>query len=180
MQTVIVAGTGPSLSETVATQCQAHEVVAVNDAHRRCPWAFALYAADFAWWRAHDGVSSFAGRKLTCVCDVNSALDLAQLEAWGIESLSLDHGQSSLYGAISFAIQCGYSRIVLVGADLRETTPRHFFGNHPPGLRNTGDYGDLRQNLEALASRLPAGTSVLNATPDSALSAFPFIRLEDL
>jgi hypothetical protein len=178
--TVIVAATGPSLTSDVVAACIGRHVIAVNDAWRLFPDAIALYAADASWWKVHDGVSAFTGRKVVPRADLYGQRDLEQLAGWGIEAVQLDHGQSSLYGAISLARLLGYSRVGMVGADMRKTDPRHFFGDHPSGLRNDHDFTEHRQELDALATRLPPGFVVLNCTPNSALTAFKFVRPEDL
>jgi hypothetical protein len=177
-RTVIVAATGPSLTSLVSG-CAGRDVIAVNDAVWLFPNAVALYAADFDWWQIHGGVLDFGGLKLSARCDVNTAADVAQLKTWGVSPAILESGSCSLHGGISVARMLGYGRAVLVGADMRVTNPRHYFGDHPAGLRHTADYSEMIEELETRASRW-SGLEILNATPGSALTAFPFVRLEDL
>ena len=50
-----IVGTGLAVHRTVAT-------IAVNDAWRLTPWAFALYACDRQWWEVHGEVVALVPR----------------------------------------------------------------------------------------------------------------------
>lgn len=177
---VIIAGSGPSLTRAVAEQCGSASVIAVNDAWRLFSHAI-LYAADFTWWRHHaEDLKAFRGRRITCRADVNGPVDIEQLKAWGIEILKIDPGQCSGYGAITTALYLGFKKLLLVGYDMRVVAGRrHFFGDHD-GLRNTDDYSFALPDFDRLAREIPRDVTVLNATPCSALRAFPFTTLEQL
>lgn len=176
---IVIAATGPSLCRAIAERVASYPVVAVNDAWRLFPHAV-LYASDFTWWRRHaDELRTFAGRKLTCPADVNGPADIAALAGWGVEILPIEAGQCSGYGAIRAALYLGFKRLLLAGFDMRAVNgKRHFFGDHE-GLRNTSDFSFALPDFERLAAHMPEGVTVTNCTPDSALRAFPFAKLED-
>jgi hypothetical protein len=89
-------------------------------------------------------------------------------------------GPCSLFAAISYALSIGHRDVVLIGADMRIVNGvRHFFGEHPPGLRNT-DPGKFIPDFERAAALLPADLRIRNATPASALTCFQPVTLEDL
>jgi uncharacterized phiE125 gp8 family phage protein len=56
---------------------------------------------------------------------------------------------------------------------------RHFFGDHPAGLRNSGTYANFIRAFARAAKKLPPHIEILNATPGSALTCFPMVTLHD-
>jgi hypothetical protein len=84
---IVVAATGPSLTEEVADMCRGHRVIAVNDAYRLMSYADVLYACDAAWWKVHKGCPGFAGEKWSSHDDgSNDKLDAA--EKYGLRLVS--------------------------------------------------------------------------------------------
>lgn len=191
----IVAATGPSLTESVAERCRDHHVIAVNDAYRRLPFADVLYACDLAWIELHQGCPGFAGDKWTSHDPgVNSKDRLPA--AWGFHvvagagenTFSLDpgrlhYGGNSGFQAINLAILFGAQRIALVGFDMRTTPARHFFGPHPPQLKNGAKYEHFIPAFNEAARRLATerpDIQIVNCTPGSALTCFPVLALEEV
>jgi hypothetical protein len=179
--TCIIAATGPSLTRAVAEQCRNHRVIAVNDSWRFFPHAVAVHSNDYSWWRAHHHeLRNLGVRKTTCAGDHNSVEDLRDFAEWGVEAVALEHGNSSTFGAVSLALKLGFTRLALVGCDFRTVGgKRHFFGDHV-GLRNTDEWGFALEDFRRLAKKMPPGVSIVNATPGSALTCFPFSTLENL
>jgi hypothetical protein len=189
-RTVIVAAPGPSLTEDVAGRCEGLPTVVVNDAWRLLPWADVLFATDTAWWHFHRGVPAFQGEKWSSHGTGNDKLDVAM--AYGVKCVAGKHGAEFLtepgricYGsnsgfqAINLAIQFGAARIVLVGFNMQRVGgAMHFFGDHPRGLRNA-DPIRFRTYFHQAARKMPAGVTIINATPDSALDCFPKMSLAD-
>jgi len=93
----------------------------------------------------------------------------------------LRNGRSSGYHAIDMAALAGAARIILLGYDGRVGTNEkmHWFGDHPvPSQSNViAELGrSLRQLAKPLADR---GIEVLNASPGSAVDAFPRVTLDE-
>lgn len=186
-ETVVVAATGPSLTADVAAACYRARVLAVNDAWRLLPWAEVLYSCDAAWWKVHNGCPDFAGERWTSHSPQlnNKAADEAlpgyrlniiagkSGDTFSGDPACLHYGNNSGFQGIGLAILFGARRIVLVGFDMRVGDRRHFFGSHPPPLRNSLDYELLIPSFAHAAKHLPAGVEILNATPGSALTCFP-------
>ncbi len=191
----IVAGSGPSLTAEVVEQvAQARDligarVIAVNDAYRLLPFADALYACDWEWWRTHDFVPGFRGAKFTCTShDPTLIDDKSQLGAgrygitlvearngkgFGVDCIHYGSQGSSGFQATNLALLFGCLRVVLVGFDMRHVDGRsHYFGDHPPGLRTCPDRG-----YRDLANSFPPDSRIRNATPGSAIKAYPFVDL---
>jgi hypothetical protein len=166
----------------------------VNDAYKLMPWADALYAADFAWWRTHDGVKSFAGERWTShsvstqVCDDKSLVahlyDLNFVNARHGKGFSSDPGcihygdpEHSGFQAVNLALLMGAPKIVLVGFDYGYQDKAHFFGNHPENLRQpfAHQYGDMARAYRAVETDV----EIVNATPGSNLKRFPTMELSE-
>lgn len=152
-----------------------------------------LYACDFAWWNLRDGVPEFRGLKLSQdnrACkkfpdirrvSVRGQSDRIVATEPGIVSCGsrLGYGHSG-FQAVNLAAQFGVRRLVLVGFDLGG---EHWHGRHPKGLNNPGPvhFAEWRRGLDAAAPALRAlGVEVLNASPTSALTAYPVVRIEEL
>jgi hypothetical protein len=193
-QTVVVAAPGPSLTAEVAERCRGFPVIAVQDAYRLIPWADVLYGCDAAWWNIHGGrgAGDFAGEKWSShdggTNDKTLAAETYGLhlvagahgEGFSTDPAAIHYGSNSGFQAVNLAILWGAARIVLVGFDMRTVDgKRHFFGDHPPGLTNEADFASFIPPFVRAAAALPAGVSIVNATPDSALTCFPMGALDD-
>lgn len=187
----IVAATGPSLSSEVAERCKGYNVVAVNDAYKLFPFARMLYAADDEWWKLHKGCPEFTGEKWSTCHDLykNSAAELYGLRlipsvrrAQGFSFVPgiIHLGGNSGFQAVNLALQKGATIVVLVGFDMQGS---HFFGDHPPMGRRMPSNGKgfirWRKHFGIAADMLPADRKIINATPDSALTCFPKMTLEE-
>jgi hypothetical protein len=186
-RTVVVAATGPSLtaSDLQNVRDAGLPLVVVNDAHRLAPWADVLYACDAAWWDVHRGAPGFEGERWSSH-DPKQNDKLASAHRWGLrlvagrdcDGLSGDpccihYGGNSGLQAINLATLWGASRLLLLGFD---GGSGHFFGDHPPGLRNAP--ASRFRTAFALAAR-SAPVPIINCTPTTELACFPRMRLND-
>lgn len=159
--------------------------IVVNDTHRLAPWADALYACDSRWWLYHSQEAlKFQGLKIThddglpwdCVLQIQSS----GKSGFDPDPRFIRTGNNSGYQALHIAIHAGAKRVLLCGFDMHGD---HWFGKHPPGLTDCDP--NVQKNLfipefNTLAPLLPElGVEVINCTPDSALTCFPMMRLDD-
>jgi hypothetical protein len=196
-ETVVVMGSGPSLRRYDADYVRGKaRVIVVNDQCGTAPWGDLLYACDKKWWehpekrRLHE---KFDGIKVsletTGLPDVRRVDRAMSGRSYVTTGLSFDPGVivtggNSGYQAINIAVQLGVRRIVLLGFDLKpgKNGTMHNHGRHPSPLNNPTTYhfglwiDNFRSINEPLAS---AGIEIVNATSDSALTAFPMIDLRD-
>lgn len=175
---VTVAATGPSLDPA---KCRGF-VIAVNDAYRLLPDADILYACDARWWDYHN--PQFKGQKWSShnpsprindnKADAARKHGLHLVPGFDGEGFKLDfgihYGSNSGFQAVNLAIALGARRIRLVGFDMHG---RHFFGDHPKELGNP-DFPTFIAAFERAAELLPSHIEIVNCTPDSALTCFPF------
>jgi hypothetical protein len=164
MTTFAVLGTGPSMSQELADlvrhQCR---VIAVSNAYKLAPWADALVSNDRAWWQQHPDAYQFVGRKF-------AGCKLSGTEYLMSEGIYRAGSNSGLQG-LRVAAMLGATRILLLGFDMRGT---HYFGEHKPPLRNT-----TAKRFAAHIAQFKGwhGPKVINCTPGSALTAFPFMDI---
>lgn len=196
---VVVAATGPSLTEEVAARVRRARwpeekvrVIAVNDAYRRLPYADILYACDERWWRVHiDHVrATFHGERWTTHGQgEHSGNSKDGMPAdWGVQFVHgkdgtgfstdpdvLHYGQNSGFQALNMALLKGATKVILVGFDMGGRG--HFFGDHPAPLHNRTDYKAFLPPFREAAKgcRVP----IVVATPGSALDCWPHVTLED-
>lgn len=193
----VVAAPGPSLTQEVAEQCRSLHVVAVNDAHRLFPFADVLYACDAAWWNYYLGVPEFHGEKWSShgnaghddktKAAADHRLRLVRgkdAPGFSYDSGSIHYGDNSGFQAVNLAgHKIGWrGTIALVGFDMRTVDgKRHFFGDHPECLTQTGPgYRKWPQSFAVASKSLPQECKIINCTPDSALACFPMRRLLDV
>ncbi len=152
-----------ALAESVRGKCG---VIAVSNAYTLAPWADALVAHDMKWWRAYPAALGFAGRKF---CHGTVSADVTRFRPPGLNPC-LNSGVYAMHVAETvFAA----TRLLLLGFDMHGD---HFFGRHPEPLTNTTD----RKRLTHLRQfREWSGCEVVNCTPGSAITNFPFAGIEE-
>ena len=95
------------------------------------------------------------------------------------------HGSSPQ--VLNLALHFGIKKMFLVGFDMayRAGKPRHHFGEYPLEMqhwtRNLGPNGELVGLIKEYETINPSdyGIEIYNCTPDSALTHFPFMDLEE-
>jgi hypothetical protein len=183
-QAVAILASGPSLAPTdVASVAAAGlPIIAIKEAQRLAPAADVLYACDAKWWKHFGPTLRFDGLRYALE-PTPYALTLRNTGMTGLETdpTGLRTGKNSGYQAINLAVHLGAAKIILLGFDMQPgKTGDHFFGAHRyPGAVEPRYY-DFLQCFGTIAAPLAAaGVEVVNATPDSALHAFPHVTLEE-
>lgn len=188
--TVVVIGGGPSLSlQQIQTIAQARlsggvRVIAVNNAMYVAWWADWLHACDAKWWHAHiQWAQHFKGIKTTLDPTVPGPWNVGLLENTGKDGFdenpeSCRTGGNGVYQAIHCAIHADARRVILVGTDMRDVEGRsHWHGGH--GNDPVNYAVTMAPSFETLKPALAArGIAVMNASPGTALEAFPKVSLE--
>jgi len=176
MPIVLLAG-GKSLTlEQVELVRQAHEagkvkVIAINRSFELAPWADMLYAHDKWFWSAVKGALRFQGLRVAGqvvsepgMIQVAIAHRLSGPLHEGVVHVGYDSG----YQAMQVAHLCGGRPLILLGYDARNN------GNWHDGYgRQRVQYEiviPLHNKLKQVLDDL--GTSVINATPESALTMY--------
>lgn len=173
MTVCVVLATGESLSpEQVALVKSAHDekrckAVAVSNAYQLAPWADALVSNDMRWWREHPLALNFSGRRF-CGGDYKGTERLVHVPMFPT-------GTNSGLQGMRVALLLGASKIILLGLDMKGS---HFFGKHPPNLKNSTP-GDFLRMLRQF-QRWKSEAEVINCSPGSALTCFKTAKLADV
>jgi len=196
---VILAG-GPSLPTDIATRLSPKlRIITINDSWQLAPFADVLYFGDASWWhmqqdrntRSIDGRFSFHDMiyKGFWVTIANFAEHPQVKCLWstgqaGLETnpVALRTGSNSGYAAINLAYLYGAKKIVLLGYDMKcqgEKTHWHNGPRERAGMFSVA-LNTFLPHFDALVEPLKtAGVEVVNATPDSALTCWPYAPLEE-
>lgn len=190
--TVLVMGSGPSLTQADVTLARAHvdAVIAVNGSYKYAPDATCLYAADAKFWGWHKGCvgphkvgaeqyPAFTGSLKYALAQTPYGVPV--LKRGPQTGLTLDPtrvalGLNGVYQSINVAVHLGASRIVLLGVDMRGG---HFHAAHPD--RSAPPFALCIERFATLVKPLAdLGIDIVNCTPKSALKCFPMASLEDV
>lgn len=193
-ETAVIIGGGPSLTPAQVDACRGRvRAIAVNDALRLCPWASVHYFCDAKWWNWHHGkdwYKAFRGLRVTLEnLQLREDPTLNGIQNVGKQGLcekpnGVMTGANSGYQCINLAVHLGFTRLLLLGFDMKgrlegRNVRTHWFGEHPGGTSPTV-YSQMLEHFPTLIAPLKArGVEVINCTPDSALRCFPMRRLEE-
>lgn len=156
------------------------------------PCADVLFFADARWHRWHKDrptFQAFAGEK----CSIqNTGDDMDDASVHMLRNGDTSHddagrlglcedpaalrtGYNSGYMAINLAVLAGARRIVLAGYDGRcgPANEAHFFGEHPEPTPDSVMRYWVKSFRGMTADLARLGVEVINATPGSAIDAFP-------
>lgn len=196
----------PSAYSDYLSPLHSKHVIGVNNVYQIGDWIDALFFGDCGWYLVHrHALSKWPGIKVTC-CQRFANRGVKEME--GIKYLGRDkktkHGISenpltvawngnSGAAAISLAVHFGVKRIFLLGFDMNLDTEHksHWHGSHsnprgrdikrvtklkkgPPFERHLRGFPFIAKDAERL------GVEILNVNLDSAIDAFPKVRLEDV
>jgi len=189
----IVAATGPSLTADIAEQLRGYNVIAVNDAYKLLPFAPVMYSCDVAWWKHHAGCMGFAGEKWSSHgLNANDKSQIAPKyglrlvngiysKGFSLKNSTIHYGSNSGFQATNLAILFGATLIALVGFDMKIVGGKqHFFGAHPAPLNRVTAFGRFIEAFKIAAKHMPPGVQIVNCTPDSALTCFPYRDLKEV
>ncbi len=187
---VFVVGSGYSLRFQDPNLLRDRNVIVINRSHEWAPFAQVLFWMDQPiFHQIADAVRKWRGLAITtCVpCKAEMPRKIKLLTSPQEVGLCRDpqglaSGKNSGHAAINLAYHFGAKRIILLGFDMRvgygQTS--HFTDDvHEPQPWRYKD--SLIPAFKQIAADLDqTGVPVLNATPRSALEAFPKINLADV
>lgn len=191
-KTFAVVGNGASLTEADVKLLDRPDVavIAVNDAWRWAPWAFAIYSADYRWWDAQISKikdAAFAGRLFAIDEGACAKFDLEHVKCEDLQrplsGLSPDkqvirHGYSGGFQAMQIARGLGAERILLLGFDYGATGQEHAV---PATFQ--GSWSDFQLMLTSFDKAAPQlkeeGTEVINCTRETNLTVFPRMTVKE-
>jgi hypothetical protein len=182
----VIVASGPSAKDADLELVRGRaKVIVINSSWRLAPWADVLYACDCKWWNANKEAFAFAGLKITQSENCSDRLHTVRVLSGA--QISTDRGRiggggNSGFQACNLAVQFGARPLVLVGFDMRLDLGVHWHGAHGPGLNNPNEerVKRWRQYLDQAAPAFARlGVRVINASPVSALRAYPKMNLAE-
>ncbi len=186
-ETVFILGCGPSLAQSDVDLLQGHRVIAINDSFLMGPWADVLYGCDARWWRTREQRIKQVwegGMRITLENDIPGVFRMRNTGDSGLETSpdGLRNGKNSGYQAINLAYHFGVSKIVLLGYDMKLGKHGELHWNARPELQTQAGFARTLSLMLPLFDTLveplaTAGVQVVNATPGSALRAWPISDL---
>lgn len=171
-RTAYIVGGGPSLVGFDFSRLSGAFHVAVNKAYESCPEASVVYFLDPPFWEAHrEALKAHPGRK------IRGLVDGAEAETPGVEGhrLGLVSITNSGYAALRWCVEEGFERVYLLGFDASNLGGRRHFHDGYPGVPPKDSYDHWLAEWD----RYRPGIEVLNASPESAIRAFPKVTLDE-
>lgn len=189
-ETAFLLGGGPSLKGFNRSRLtrRGHRVIAINSSYRIANSQDLLFFTDNSWFEQHQPVIDlWRGYVVTLSRHAKAAMpqkvrriECEEGAAFVPGRTPVRLGRSSGQTAISLAILLGATRVVLLGYDMRMVEGR---SHHHDDHSHDND-SDLRRYANSFGgwaqATAEAGVEVLNATPGSALTEFPFRSLDDV
>lgn len=184
-KTVVCIASGPSLTQVDCDAVRASGLPAIvtNNTWQLAPWADALYAGDYQWWRRYAQECTFAGERWTCSERASTEFKLKFHRVAGEYNTGAR--------AMQLAKSLGASRILMLGYDMDFGADGavHWHGAHQRGRdakgqrilvgNPTADRFRIWQRLfTRLASELKPA-EVLNCSRRTALTCFKTADLQE-
>jgi len=176
--------TGPSLTaeQVEAVRRSGVRSIAINDLGlpQRSPnaaWADIWYAADWKFWEFYqqEALDSACLRVSAKALDVQLGRAHLHLNTkdGGKGDAHATSGGHSGFQALQIAMFLGASTILLIGYDCKPKGDKtNYFGRKPRELHKGSHYESWPKCYEKL--KVSEGVEIVNATPGSAIKAFPF------
>jgi hypothetical protein len=189
--TVFLLGGGPSLAAVDLGTIESQPAIAINSAAKAAPWAAVLLFRDFGWYCGHKPlVDGWAGLAITtsreaahAVAKVRRVTTVHLKDFPPPGTRQIRYGRSSGHLAVSAAVAMAARRIVLLGYDCKFVPVDGELRSHwhddyrtQNGLLYERDFLPAWAGWGAAAAR--AGVEIINATPESAITEFPFQPLD--
>jgi uncharacterized Rossmann fold enzyme len=179
-ETVYIIGGGPSLREMDLTGLGG-KIIAINEAGlTKCPEADVLFFGDFRWYEWNKPrLKHYLGQEIvTRGYDYMYPAHIQVLQ-WDKSfpihpSLQAVGGLCSGGSALDFAYKRGAGKIVLLGFDMNSEGEQNWHNRH----RELG--GISRERMIASFEKVDIPVEIINATPNSALTCFPYRPLGDV
>jgi len=194
--TVYILGGGPSLNKVNFDLIKDKHVLGVNQAYQLGDWVDACYSGDRRWyyWNVSQ-LPNYKGTMYTSYPTFQArkgcpTINLGRISSHGISDKSrhsIAWNGNSGASAINVAYWLGARRVVLLGFDMQREGGRfNWHDKYPPTKRSKKDnryptpyrrFLKCWRQVAIDAKRLEL--EILNATPDSKITLFPSVLLED-
>jgi hypothetical protein len=181
-ETVFILGGGPSLARIDCASIKGGLIIALNNAYLLRPDADMLYFADRRWYRWNkDDLHRFTGNLIVSRSFIPERDGGSRVRDIKWIGRALDNelsrepdqiaGWCSGSNAVNIAFLAGAARVVLLGFDM---TPGNWHRLHKEPQNPSQFATRFLPSIEKIGQQAArAGMGCINATPGSALTAFP-------
>lgn len=181
--TIYVVAGGPSLTGYDWSKLRDKRVIAVNRSYEVLPYAEIVYFSDKRFFHWHEkGLIAHSAVKVTGAKLEHPEVDNVSFSGRGGLSTVpgvLRSGNCSGYAAINLAIQMGATSIVLLGFDMKFSAgDSHWHDGHPIPNKERQFKKMLPFFETMLRTSRALNVSIINACPESAITCFQKIQLE--
>lgn len=188
--TCYIIGGGPSISNYNLNLLKGKRSIITNNVYQLMPWADFLFFMDKDWIKKHcDNISKLHCIKFTIVPGLSSYQKKMNLKfivrvgAYGFSGRQdrITHGGNSGYCALQLGYLFGARRFILVGFDMRTVNKQHNYHNQHKRKMDADIYEtNYIKHFESLRNCKDSGVEIINTTPNSALTCFPFMDFEEI
>lgn len=190
--TVYIIGGGPSLSQMNLELIHSKRVIGVNQAFRLGPWIDVLYFGDCNFYdqNIRKGLQDYAGLMISSCQRIPEqgwpgVHRVKRSKPYGInvdKRNAISWNNNSGASAINIAYWLGAKRVVLLGFDMHKEGDSHHWHSYyrdrgpkfDPYHRHLIGWPKIAEDAKS------AGLEIINATPDSTITEFPFLSLEEV
>lgn len=193
-QTIFCLASGPSLTAEICAKVRGRRRIVVNTSCMLAPDADVLFFTDSGWYEPRrEIVKNWPGHVMSMSRTAKRELPdkVKRIQGCGDPMFPpifrpgaafIQQGRSSGHTAVSLAISLGASKVVLLGYDMRVVGDREHHHTEYTGPRDLQQYA--RDFVPAFNGWYDAarkvGVEIVNATPGSAVTEFPFVDLATL
>jgi hypothetical protein len=186
---VFIIGGGPSLKNVPLDILRNKRVIGANNSFMFGDWVDVCWFVDSVWYEDNKvRLEEFPGLKIHCCnrhADRPGTLRIMRSNnKFGIEKdpSKISWNMCSGSSAINLAYHLGAKSVVLLGFDMKinDNGENNWHNLHRPKPKKWNPYRRFLDCFPTIKSDAKSlGLEILNATPDSALTIFPMIKLED-
>ena len=184
-RTVFCLASGPSLTEEVARRVRGRHCIVVNASVAMAPWADVWFFTDSWLFPRYGHHTQGMIVTLSRSAKHEAPARVRRIKAaWRPDFArgEVRQGRSSGHTAVALAIAMGASRVALIGYDMRVVADREHHHSDYVGPRDLAIYE--REFVPGFAGWRAAaaavGADIVNCTPGSAVTEFPFADLDEV
>ena len=187
-ETCFIIGGGPSLLQQDTSALRGRRLIVINSSYIAFPEADFCVFSDMRWWIEHrtKELMNFKGKIIGTSSAASGPPMIHKMARTNKPGLADDPGtlmvrNTTLTAAINLAVHLGVARIVLLGIDQKKAADGRTHHHAPHKWNQVGDcYRRQQMDLPKIAEDLKArNIECVNASPASALTLWPLVRLED-
>lgn len=191
-ETIFCLASGPSLTAEVCEKVRGSRRIVVNTSCMLAPDADVLYFTDSGWYEPRrEIVKNWPGHVMAMSRTAKRELPdkVKRIQGCGDPMFPpifrpgvafIQQGRSSGHTAVSLAISLGASKVVLLGYDMRVVDGKEHHHHEYTGPRDLDQYArDFVPGFHGWhTAALRVGVDIVNCTPGSAVTEFPFADLD--